>query len=58
MMNETTQTIRNERPHSYEYGKAGARVKIYFETIEELREKIIQIKRLEQELRVIEDETK
>ena len=29
---------RTEKPHSYEFGKAGARHKIYYSTIEDLRE--------------------
>lgn len=29
---------RTEKPHSYEFGKAGARHKIYYSTVEDLRE--------------------
>lgn len=34
---------RTEKPNSYEFGKAGNRFKIYFETIEELKTKMKEI---------------
>lgn len=37
---------RNERANSYEFGKAGNRFKIYFETPEELQEKILELKNI------------
>ena len=30
----------NKRPNSYEFGKAGNRVKIYFDTLEELKAQV------------------
>lgn len=35
---------RTEKPHSYEFGKAGARHKIYYEKIEELKAHIDALK--------------
>jgi hypothetical protein len=38
---ETQVTIsKTERPNSYEFGKAGARVKLYFENAEDLAHQI------------------
>jgi hypothetical protein len=47
---ENINIVKNERPHSYEYGKAGARVKIYFETVQELKQKLLEVRTMEQEL--------
>ena len=35
---------RTEKPHSYEFGKAGARHKIYYENVNELQEQIRMLK--------------
>jgi len=36
-MEPTIVINKTERPNSYEYGKAGARVKLYFETVDDLK---------------------
>jgi hypothetical protein len=48
-MNETVQIVRNERPNSYEYGKAGNRFKIYFSDAEDLKRQLDEIKKLDLE---------
>lgn len=45
-MENNTQTIitKNERPNSYEFGKASARVKVYFDKAEDLKITLDQLK--------------
>lgn len=40
MVTTQIQIVRNERPNSYEFGKAGNRFKIYFEDLDDLQDKI------------------
>jgi len=37
---------KTERPNSFEFGPASARMKLYFETIDELKQKIKDAKEL------------
>lgn len=39
-MEEVININRNERPNSYEFGKAGNRFKLYFDTAEDLQKQI------------------
>jgi len=44
-MSEPNLTItRQERPNSYEFGKAANRFKLYFETAEDLQKQLIELK--------------
>ena len=40
MEEEKIQKIINEKPNSYEFGKAGNRFKLYFNTAEDLKKEI------------------
>ena len=40
MVDEQVHIIKIEKQNSYEYGKTGDRVKIYFETNEDLKQKL------------------
>jgi len=40
MVDEQVHIIKKEKQNSYEYGKTGDRVKIYFETSEDLKQKL------------------
>jgi len=46
-MVDTTQTtlLKTEKPNSFEFGKAGSRFKLYFDTVAELRSKIDELKK-------------
>jgi len=51
--NETTlQVIRKEKPNSFEWGKPGNRVKIYWDDMEELKKKLMEVNKLMLELDV------
>jgi len=45
-MNETIQKIITERANSFEYGKSNHRIKIYYDTPNELKEHIDKLKEL------------
>jgi len=40
MVDEQIHIIKKEKQNSYEYGKTGDRVKLYFETSEDLKQKL------------------
>lgn len=40
----TIQIARMEKPHSYEFGKIGARHKIYYDLVEDLKKQIDELK--------------
>lgn len=43
---ENLQIIKNDKPHSYEFGKASARHKIYYNSVDELILHIEKLKNL------------
>jgi len=51
----TLQTIRKEKPNSFEYGKPGNRVKIYWDDVNELKSKIAEVNEMQMELKNEED---
>ncbi len=44
--NLTTTIIKTERPNSYEFGKAGNRFKLFFDSAEDLKKQIEKLKEL------------
>jgi len=52
-MEKTETIIKTEKPNSYEFGKAGNRFKLYFDTPKDLKEKIDELKTMG----FMEDET-
>jgi hypothetical protein len=44
-MEETIVHNRNEKPNSYEFGRAGNRWKIYFDSAEDLKQKILELRK-------------
>jgi len=49
-MVEQVHIIRKEKQSSYEHGKAGSRVKIYYDNIKELETELQKIKEMEKRL--------
>ncbi len=49
-MVEQIHIIRKEKQNSYEHGKAGNRVKIYFDDIKKLELELLKIKEMEKRL--------
>ena len=49
-MSEQIHIIRKEKQSSYEHGKAGSRVKIYYDDINELEVQLRQIDAMEKRL--------
>jgi len=45
-MDESTIINKTEKPSSYEFGKAGNRFKLYFDTAEDLKNQIDKLKEL------------
>ena len=53
-MSEQVHIIRKEKQNSYEYGKAGNRVKIYYDDITKLEEQLKKVKEMEKRINEIE----
>jgi len=52
MVEESVVISRTEKPHSFEFGKAGNRIKIFYDTPEELNTHVKKLK----EIKIIKDE--